>query len=141
MAIFAMTCEENLPFFEISGKCTIFEAIPETPTIIIRTNENWGVIFEWKTTGPLNFLIAGTWHLDVLLEKWGPGEAGALPTTNVPFVSAPHTYNRIVTFAPQPEGSYKISTRVKLHGPGGVPGPLVCMAEGPMLDFYVAAFP
>jgi hypothetical protein len=141
MATFAMTCEERLPFFGVSGQCTIFESIPDNPTNIIRTNENWGVIFNWTTNGPLNFLIAGTWHLDVLLEKWGPGEAPALPGTTVAFVSAPNIYNRVMTFAPQAEGSYKITTRLKLHGPGGIPGPLVCMAEGPMLDFYVAAFP
>ena len=85
--------------------------------------------------------MAGQWHLDCFLEKWGPGEAPAMPGATVTFVSAPNNYSRVLTFPPQAEGSYKISARIKLHGPGGVPGPLVCMAEGPMIDFYVAAFP
>ena len=144
MSTFPMVCEEQLPLFGLSGSCTLFETNPDTPTNIIRTNEAWGVVFKWTTSGPYNHLMAGHWHLDCFLEKWGPGEAGALPGTTVAFVSAPHSYSETLTFPAvgnAKEGSYKISTRLKLHGPLSVPGPVICMAEGPMIDFYIAAFP
>jgi hypothetical protein len=142
MTTFPMICETHLPEFGIQGECTLWENIPDNPTNIIRTNETWGVKFKWTTKGNLNYIICGHWHLNCFLEKWGPGEADELPGGKEPCVQEnPHTYKHVLTFKPQPEGNYKISARLKLHGITDIPGPLICMAEGPMLDFYVAKFP
>lgn len=139
--IFNMVCEELLPLFGISGKCTLFESTPDNPTNIIRTNESWGVKFEWTTIGPLNNLMAGTWTLECFLEKMGPAEAPALPSATTAFVSAPNAYTKTLTFAPVNEGVYKLVTVLKVKGPLNVPGPIACMAEGPMVQFYVSTFP
>lgn len=139
--IFNMICEELLPLFGISGKCTLFETTPDTPTNIIRSNESWGVKFEWNTAGPLNFIMAGTWKLECFLEKMGPTEAPSLPSQTTPIVSAPNAYNKTLTFPGMAAGVYKLVAVLNAKGPGGVPGPISCMAEGPMVQFYDTAFP
>lgn len=141
---FVMACEEMLPWFGLTAKCTLWEGTPDNPTNIIRTTEPWGVKFEWTTTGPLNHLIAGNWKLECYLEMMGPGEAPAIGAVSVPVVSAPNAYSRVVNGpTPMNEGVYKLATTIKIIGPAPFnrPGPIACMGEGPMIQFYVAAFP
>jgi hypothetical protein len=147
MVTFALAIEEKLNNFDLVGECTIFEAVPENPTAIVRTNEAWGVIFKWKQSGGLCLGLSGAWRLDCFLEKWGPGEGPNLPGASVTFENFnPHTYTRVLNFpaiGDANQGSYKISARLRLHGPAppNAPLPVIAMGEGPMLDFYVAAFP
>jgi hypothetical protein len=135
---FPMVCQEILPWFGLTAKGTLWERTPESPTNIIHTNEQWGVVVQWKTTGPLNHLISGAWKLDCYLEKMGPGEAPTLPPATVAFVSRPNDYRAVLTFPPMAEGVYKLATTITMKGPLGVPGPIAAMGEGPMIEFFSA---
>ncbi|HGY54842.1 MAG TPA: hypothetical protein ENK44_03990 [Caldithrix abyssi] len=149
---FTMVHEDILPFFGVNCQCELEErslpqplpGLPTTtgwaPTNIIQTGQNWRVQFDWNTIGPLNYYMAGTWHLRVYLEKMGGGEF-TLPSANktVNFVSAPHHYSNEYIEIPGgtvPAGIYKLVTAITMKGPGGIPGPIAMFGEGPMVQFY-----
>lgn len=116
-------------------------AIVDPPANIIRLSEAWEVKFDWTTTGALNFLMAGSWNLEVFLEKMGGGEftlAGA--TASEPFVSAPNHYVKVINFAAGsvPVGLYRATAIMQMAGPGGVLGPIVGHSDLGLLQFYSA---
>lgn len=152
---FVLDFEDMAPNFRVTGPgpdgegaCTIFEG-PVTgdfpgatpPISNIRLDQSWGVRFRWETVGPLNYLMAGNWHLTVYLEEMGGGEFN-LPgnTMTVPFVSAPHLYTPPpFTFGPgvvDHEGAFRVVTTVDMSGPGSYQGPISAVGEGPILRFY-----
>lgn len=150
---FTLEFEELAPLFGVTGPggnglCAVYEGpapspFPDTtptPITSIRLDQNWGVTFRWRTTGPLNFLMAGTWQLAVYLEEMGGGEF-SLPgnTTVIPFVSAPTPYNHVFNFGAgvvTREGAYRVVTTVDMSGPGGYQGPISGVGEGPIVKFY-----
>ena len=146
---FPLEFEELAPFFSVAHKqCTVYEGpapspfpdVTPTPITNIRLDQAWGVTFHWHTLGALNYLVAGTWQLAVYLEEMGGGEFN-LPgnVTNIPFVSAPHTYTHVFGFGPGAvthEGAYRIVTTVDMAGPGGYQGPISAVGEGPIVKFY-----
>lgn len=138
-----MTCEELLPWFGIKGKCDVYEVPTMNPTSIIRTDQDWGVKFNWKTDGGLNHLLAGRFQLQVLLEKMGPGEGPAIPAKQIQFQSHPHEYNETISVPAGlvQSGAYKLVATLTMRGPGGVPGPIAGIAEGPVIQFYDVGAP
>ena len=136
-----ITFEELLPHFRIDGTCELFEvAQPEdTPTTVIRTDQDWYIKMDWKTSGPLNYLICGRWQLQVLLEEMGKGEHDVDNSIVFEkFASKPAAYSKEVRFraGDLPEGVFKLVATIKLLGPNDVPGPVVGFAEGPIVQFY-----
>jgi hypothetical protein len=57
----------------------VYEQGGAGPTNIIRTDQNWGVIVKWKTSGSLVRMICGKWCLQMHLESMGPGPELTLP--------------------------------------------------------------
>ncbi len=137
-----ITKEELLPLFGYSGTVDVVTP-PVGATSIIRTIDAWSVQFNWTTTGPLNFLMSGNWHLQVLLEQIGPGEF-ALPggTAIEPFVAAPNAYSKAINFAAGsvPVGLYQVAVIITMKGPAPAnhPGPITGYAELGLLEFYDA---
>ncbi|KAA3658094.1 MAG: hypothetical protein DWQ10_11860 [Calditrichaeota bacterium] len=140
MATHSLTFEENLPFFSISGGATFttHDAPPFSSDTIISTDQTWHCHFNWQTNGPLNHLLAGTWQVKVLLEKWGPGETFLSPQQTLNFVSHPNNYNGVISVpaGAVPAGVYKPVLVITMKGPLGVPGPIAAFAEGSMMQFY-----
>ena len=146
---FPLEFEEILNhFFVVQAQCTLFEGpapapFPDNtpdPLSNIRLDQAWGVTFEWRTLGALNFLMAGDWELTVYLERMGGGEF-TLPNNSqsVAFVSAPNTYAEVIDFpagAVVDEGAYRVVTTVNLRGPTGFQGPIAAVGEGPIANFY-----
>ncbi len=143
MAAMPFKFEELLPFFSLNGTCEVFEHTPPggPPTQIIRTDQAWDVLFKWTTTGSLNYIMCGNWHLCVLLEEMGCGEFCLDPAycrINVPFVSSPNSYSyrlHIPAGKVKP-GVYKLVATITMVGPGGIPGPIAGFCDGEMLQFY-----
>jgi len=136
----AITFEELLPLFGLSGDATVSESPPVNgSSSIIRTSEGWQVAVNWTTTGPLNNLMCGQWKISVLLEQMGGGEF-VLGGGNVtePFVSAPHVYNKTISFAAGsvPPGLYRASVIITMAGPLNVPGPVAGFEDLGMVQFY-----
>ena len=135
-----ITSEELLPFFGYNGNVGIITAATGA-TSIVRTVEAWSVKFDWTTTGFLNFLMAGNWNLQVLLEQMGPGEF-TLPggTAIEPFVSAPNAYSKTINFVAGlvPPGLYRVSVIITMKGPSNHPGPITGYADLGLLEFYDA---
>jgi hypothetical protein len=138
-----MTSEEMLPWFSIQGECDVYEVPSWNPATVIRTDQDWGVKFHWKTTGGLNHLLAGKFCLQVLLEKYGPQEGPTIPVKECQFESRPFEYNETIQVPAGlvRAGVYKLVAVLTMKGPLGVPGPVAGMAEGPLLNFYDVGAP
>jgi hypothetical protein len=146
MAAVSMSFEELLPAFALTGTCEVIEAGPTggTPTNIIRTDQAWSVKFDWATTGPLNFLLSGTWQLRVYLEQMGGGEFDlppAIANATKPFVSAPNSYSHMITVPANivPAGIYRLVAAVTIVGPTGMPGPIAGFGEAGLIQFFQSA--
>lgn len=147
----SLSREELLPWFGWpNAQCTVYEGGPGgPPTSVIRTNQPWGIHFEWETAGALNFLMSGTWHLTAQLEKMGVEEfdllaaAPGVDPKNVPFVSEPHTYSEWLVFPANivSAGVYRLIVTITMDGPGGVPGPIAGYGDGGLLQFYKTPIP
>ena len=141
-----MLFEETLSFFSLNGTCEVFEHAPPgqqavLPARNIRTDQAWDVRFKWNATGGLTNVMAGTWKLGILLEKYGAEEAGLPPeyaTTLVKFESKPFSYDKIVHIpaGKVKPGVYKIVATITMVGPLGEPGPMAGFGEGDLLQFY-----
>ena len=140
---FELEIEEEINNFDIlEPKATLFEEGGVSPTTIIRTNQDWRVQFEWKVDGSLNHIMAGNWILEVLLEKMGVGEYNLEDNTKkVPCESAPYAYKDEIKFVAGkvPKGKYRLVASITFEGPLGVPGPIACTGEGPLVTFYETA--
>ncbi len=136
----AITFEELLPFFGLSGDASISEQVPvQVPTNIVRRSEGWQVKLDWQTSGPLNFIMSGTWKITVYLEQMGGGEF-SLPgnTATEPFISQPNAYSKTMLFGAGsvPAGLYRASVVITIEGPGGVPGPIAGHEDLGLIQFY-----
>jgi hypothetical protein len=137
---FNLEIEEDISNFDImNAKATLFEVGGVSPTTIIRTNQDWKVEFDWETGGSQNYMTAGNWILEVLLEKMGGGEFElANNTKSEPFVSEPHAYHGFMEFpaGSVDPGKYRIIAAITFAGPTGVPGPIALTGEGPLVTFF-----
>lgn len=141
---FEMTYEELVPAFTLNCDCEVIEVSdPNAPTTIIRTDQRWAVRFNWETLGPLNYVMAGKWHLQLFLEQMGVGEF-ELPcrTADVDFIARPNTYEEVITINEGlvPAGIYKLVVAITFSGPPpeSRSGPIALFGEGPMMQFYEA---
>jgi hypothetical protein len=139
---FEMTYEELVPVFEVHCLCEVIELdAPHQPTNIIRTDQRWAVRFSWNTEGALNYIMAGTWHLQVFLEKMGLGEFDLdRATRDVTFVAQQISYTEQIDFPARsvPVGIYKLVAAITFSGPPPDKrnGPIALFGEGPMIQFY-----
>ena len=144
---FEMTYEDLLPVFSVNCSCDLIELdTPHLPTNIIRTDQRWAVRFNWTTEGALNYIMAGTWHLQVFLEQMGVGEFDlSNASKNVNFYACPHDYEETINFnaGSVPAGIYKLVVAVTFSGPPPERrnGPIALFGEGPMVQFYDVATP
>jgi hypothetical protein len=139
---FPLIPEEDLSNFELSGTCTVWETAPEIASNIINTNQDWGVIFDWKTSGSMAGSLSGTWTVWVYLERMGPLEGPNVPSEDEPFVAASsaHNYSKTIKIAKNtvPVGLYKLTTAVTMRGPNPdqIPTPIAMLGDGPLIQVY-----
>lgn len=136
----AITFEELLPFFGLKGDAFVSESAPiNGPRNIVRTSESWFVKFDWTTTGPLNYIMCGKWHLKVLLEEMGVGEYDLKnKEAEVSLESKPNSYTETLTFPPHsvPPGLFRVTVIITMNGPGGAPGPIAGFEDLGLVQFY-----
>ncbi len=137
--------EEVFDRFTINGWVGMWEG-PSTedwpektpPSDIIQLDQSWNVWFWFRTTGDLCNIMCGKWKLQVLLEKMGGGETDFSPTEVVDCVCGPNTYVKNIHIPPRKvdEGVYRVIATVRLHGPGGRPGPVAAFVDLGLVQFY-----
>lgn len=143
-------------FHVVDLKCTIFEgtAVPAPPLPaplgIIRSNQDWGVLVQWTTTGSLVPVIPGVWHLNLHLESIGPGPELRLPAgeIHVPLTpgASPQSYAVPIyvpagtvpapTHATQPYLLVATITHSFCEQGPYSPSSMAGYHEGPILQFY-----
>ena len=135
--------EELLPLFCLSGKVDVIEGPPPKglSSSVIRTDQPWRVDFDWTTSGPLNYIMHGTWELSIYLELMGGKEFDFDPgkgKSSVSFVAKPNNYKSSILVPPNevPAGIYRVVASVTMKGIGGVPGPIAGFAEAGLVQFY-----
>lgn len=142
---FPLVFEELLPYFNITGSCTVFETPSYGPTTQIENNSSWGVRFDWKQEGPLCWMICGSWTLTIYLEEMGPKEFTLNNNTKtISFVQdSPHSYSEMIQFPAGliEDGVYRLITTLTFKGPKGNPGPVVCFGDGGLIQFYTSVIP
>lgn len=139
---FDLQPEEDQSDFELSGTCTLWESVPERKSKLIRTDQDWGVTFNWSTAGNMAGSLAGDWHLRVYLEKMGPGDGPPVnPVTKKYETTAdPQDYSESITIqkGTVPPGLYKVTAAITMTGPdpNHYPTPIAMMGEGPLIQVY-----
>lgn len=114
------------------------------PSAIIRTDQSWAVNVRIENTGIATGMIAGRYHLHLLLESIGPGPELDLVDP------ADHVFN--LTPGPSPviysrhvdvpagrvsPGVYKLVVWVRYIEPTGTPGPMAAHVDiSPPIEFY-----
>jgi hypothetical protein len=137
---FDLKPEEDVGGLELSGTCTVWESDPENTTCIINTSQNWGVTFDWTTSGAWAGSMSGKWTVWVCLEKMGPDEAPAVPSEDVDFHQdwRPYDYSHKVTIkaGDVSVGLYRLATALTMRGPTDIPTPLAMLGDGPLIQVY-----
>lgn len=116
---------------------------------ILRADQPWSLHVHWHTTGTLVPILQGFWHLDMYLERMGPGPDLKLPLgpgIDIPLTPGPGTqfYNPFinipagtVTAGPGNPSVYKVvvtvTYRYSENGPFGLMSGFI---EGPIISFY-----
>lgn len=147
--------------FEISGQPKLLEGYmeadvyelgangePQNNTSIIRTDQDWGVVFKWGLRGPLSRMICGVWCLHVNLESIGPGPELNLPSEegfHLHFKGCAGTEFTKVICVPKGIVSgkhcsvpYKLVATVTYLDECDRPGPMAGFVEGTIVQFYEA---
>ncbi len=120
------------------------------PIGVIRTDQDWSVHVYWRTEGNLVPILRGIWHLDLYLERMGPGPDLRLPLSDgldLPLApaSSPVDYNEFINVAagtvPIPASDhpvvYKLVTTITYkYCSKGKFGLMAGFVEGPMIQFY-----
>lgn len=139
--------EDILPFFGFTGQVRMFEG-PSTgnspalpPASNIQTDQSCHLRFRWTTQGTLNYVMSGTWKVQVFLEKMGGGEFTLAPTHAVnteSFVAQPQSYVCDIDIPGNviPAGVYRVVATLTLKGDTGVPAPLAAFADLGIVQFY-----
>jgi hypothetical protein len=134
--------EEDISNFDLAGTFTVWENTPANTSNIINTSQDWGVKFDWTTSGSMAGSLSGTWTVNVYLEQMGPGEGPAVAPQDVPYVTTtlPQNYSKIITIAKNtvPPGLYKLAVAVTMRGPLPlqIPTPIAMMGDGPLIQVY-----
>jgi hypothetical protein len=130
-----------------------FNVDPDAPQTIIQTGKHWSVHINWKTFGPANAMVGGSWHLHAYLESVGPGPDLDLidsppptPTDHVipltPSSSAEVAYSAHLDVpagtvtAPLAGRIFKLVVTLTYFDLLGGPGPMAAYVEGPIVQFY-----
>jgi hypothetical protein len=120
------------------------------PINIIRVDQDWSLHVHWDTTGSLVSLLKGYWHVDLYLERMGPGADLKLPVgppegidvALTPGAGTQH-YNVFINVPPgsinvpdHPQ-NYKLVVTItyKFCRDGGF-GLMSGFVEGPMIQLY-----
>lgn len=138
---FPLVFEDLVPLFKISGTGTVFESPEYGATTQIEHDQKWGVIFDWTQTGPLGWILCGTWNLKVYLEKMGPEEKDLPNQKDVAFIQGSNvSYKEIIEFPAGivEDGVYRLVTTITFTGPKGNPGPVVCFGDAGLVQFYTS---
>ncbi|MCP4423259.1 MAG: hypothetical protein GY803_02075 [Chloroflexi bacterium] len=122
------------------------------PIGIIRTDQDWTLHVHWHTTGNLVPILRGVWHLDMYLERMGPGPDRHLPVGGfeiplTPNVSGTAVYNPFIvipagTVPAGPDNhpvAYRLVATITYKYDSADSAPFGLMAgfvEGPMVQFY-----
>lgn len=135
----------NNPLLQGTIDCSVHEHGGTTPTTIIRTDTSWAVNVRWMLEGILASMIAGRWHVHVLLESIGPGPEYSLYDSDADLALDPGGDGNYFVHFDVPanrveaghEGSaYKMVVTLTYRNPAGQPGPIAAYFEGPVLQFY-----
>ena len=139
--------EDILPFFGFTGIVQMFEG-PSTanapalsPATNIQTDQSCHLRFRWATQGTLNYVMSGTWKVQVFLERMGGAEFSlplAHSVNTEPFVAQPQPYVCDIDIPGNtvPAGVYRIVATLTLKGDTGVPAPLAAFADLGIVQFY-----
>ncbi|MEL6926240.1 MAG: hypothetical protein AAFO94_19520 [Bacteroidota bacterium] len=117
-----------------------FEGPATNPTnFIIQQGQALHCHFTFNVSGFLHPLLMANWTCTILLEKMGPGEGPALPTTTINY-NATGNYNGTMTIPGSlPVGTYRIvATLTCFHPLTGTPLPLAAFEDGKMVQVYHA---
>ncbi len=141
-----MPFETPLPagFFDVSEiTATVRESGGAPPTTILRTDQSWDVLVQWKTSGPITGWVAGKWDLHLYLESMGPGDEVEITDPNeheVPLMPGPspvlYEYHPDVKAGIVVPGAYKLVFTVRYIEASGNPGQMAGYWEGPIIQFY-----
>lgn len=136
---FPLIWEEDIKYFHIEDATgELWESSQINPVNVIRTNERWGVMLKWKTTGGLNDVLAGNWIIKCLVEEMGASEAPDLPSFQLPVEPAPYDYSYKCEFAAGllKPGVYKLVVAITVVGEKNLPGPFALLGDGPLFQVY-----
>lgn len=122
------------------------------PIGIIRTDQEAHVHLHWHTTGSLVPLLQGYWHVDLYLERMGPGPDLRVPVgppegIDVPLTPgpSPQVYNVNIDISPSalpiptvdhPQNYMLITTITYKFCKDRGFGLMAGFVEGPMVQFY-----
>ena len=139
--------EEVVPFFKIKGHCHTWEGMStqewpaKAPDQIIQLDQNWFWAVHFKQTGPLTYLMGGTWRAELFLEQMGGGEF-SMPISErrieFPFKAEEGWNYKTKQIGPRivPAGVYRAVVSLTFRGLTGRPGPIAAFADMGMLQFY-----
>jgi len=144
------------PFFD--GEFSSFHhelpGVGVPPSNVIRTDQEWHVHIEWKTTGVLNPMIGGNWHIHCYLESLGPGpdvdiqdenaDAHVVPLTpaggDIFYNAVFNVKQNVINLPPGTPmlqtGLYRLVVALTYIDLANTPGPIAAFQEGPVLQFY-----
>ncbi len=112
---YANQLETNMTAYSGSLEAFVFEATGPgpmyPPTNVIRTDQPWGVTVKWEMDGALVLWLNANFHIQVVLERIGPGADFALPPVDVNTLTGTLTN-------PPPSRNYSVNVNV---GPGAIP--------------------
>lgn len=124
---------------------TVYEVGGDSPTQIIRTDQDWYVDVEWTLTGPLRHHFCGKWYVSVQLESIGPGPEYRFPVPAAEIDMEPcgdGTYSYRINVpagevdAADPDGTvYIVSVTLGSENACGDPGHLRAHCTGDEIHF------
>jgi hypothetical protein len=120
---------------------------PGEKTSLLEPDDPFNVQLDWKLSGPLVWVVGGTWHLRLFIDDVdgvGPTHGQLGSTVNIPVVitgdPTPFSYTFQVAANTVKEGVYRL-TAVINHTPAGAPAnstyytEMVGFAESSPVDF------
>jgi hypothetical protein len=145
--------ETNLTAYTGNMSATTYEATgpgPQfAPTNVIRLDQPWGVKVKWLMTGQLTKWLNANFHLNVVLERIGPGADIALPTkvvnsltgtVGVDGIGTPtRSYDEDIKVLAGgvPEGIYRVVTTLHLFDNlAGQPTPIAGFSDSGMISIF-----
>jgi hypothetical protein len=131
---------------------------PDTPTSIIRSDQNWGVKIKWYLEGTLVPFVCGYWCINLYFESMGSPKGPDHNEDEFDLRAPDHKFKLDPCLKPDKDGHvwyyydfkvppgtikpghcgrpYKVVAAVTYETICDQPGPMAGFVEGPMIQFY-----